>query len=129
MDLGAIHPAESAWLDLRGPSGEDLGGAVRIHLAGQDSAKWREAARKQANRLAGKGRRGTASPEDREETALAFLADLTLDWEGVEDSELWPAKGPVPFSAKAAAELYAARPWVRSQVDGFVMDRAAFSKS
>jgi len=90
---------------------------IILILAGMDSKVYRKAKTMLAREL-------LKDPDgDTEEARARALSKCTLGWEGLTD------KGKVvKFSEKKAMNLYIGAPYVMDQVDGFVIDRANFTK-
>lgn len=111
MDLSVFDlegdAEKGATLTLRHPvSGDDLD--VTISLKGADSSTFQDAVK------ALKG----SDPLDRQ---VALLSAVTTGWDGV----IWEGKA-LKFSRENAEMIYRKQPWVRSQVDMFISDRANF---
>ena len=119
LDVSAIAE-QGAILNVTHPvSGQNLG--VSIRLAGADSEIYRKAMRAAAARRINSRRRSALTPEEMEQEALELLAKATLGWEGVVlDGET------LPFSPENARRLYGRFPWIKEQVDLFIVDRGNF---
>lgn len=125
MDLKQINLTEAAEigaeLDLEHPvTGEKLDAV--IHLAGTDSAAYRNKQKEiQSKRIAklARGKKADLTTSDGEECEL--LASCTLGWSGILSGE-----EEVKFSHAAAKKLYLENYWIREQVDSFIGDRANF---
>lgn len=131
MDLAKLDVTSAAnagaTLTLRHPAtGDDM--ETTITLAGRDSATWKEAERKYADRrlaqMQRNGKMGNITTAEVEERGLKLLAAVTLDWTGVElDGK------PVACTKENAEHIYARFAWIAEQVDGFVGDRSNFLPS
>lgn len=99
---------------------------VTITLLGMDSQKVRDKRNFEINkRLKVTARnRNTTTAEQNEEEGTSLLAFCTVAWSGmVLDGK------PLECTKDNAALVYTRFPWLRSQVDEFVGDRANFLKA
>lgn len=135
MDLSKLDTVKGseagAVLVLRHPTtnkplknGDD---PISITLLGKDSTKYQNAhhaaAAKRLENLSVKGSKISIDSEGLSpvEDAARILSQVTLGWSGI------VVEGqPVPFSEAAAFDLYVKFPWIREQVDTFIVDRANF---
>lgn len=95
---------------------------IFIKVAGIDSKRWMESKNKVTKSLAGLSEK-EIKEFDTHELAISCLAHATMGWRGVtsDDKEL-------PFSLDKCKELYRGSPYVYSQVNKFIEDRANFTK-
>lgn len=108
---------EGADLQLEHPvTGEPLD--VTIRLLGSDSAAYRNAVKRIAERRRGQKRQ---TLDEMEQQAAELMASITVGWANLERDGK-----PVDFSHDAAQQVYIDFPWIREQVDQFVTDRANF---
>lgn len=128
MDLATLDVTSAAnagaTLTLRHPvTGDDL--PMTITLAGKDSATWKEAERKYADKrlaqMQRNGKMGNITTAEVEKRGLKLLAAVTLDWTGIELDEK-----PVACTKENAEHIYAKFAWIAEQVDEFVGDRSNF---
>lgn len=124
FDLGQYKDSmhAEAWVEISDHLDNPTG--VKIKVASPDSEVYRKAelkfkSRSLKNIQRNKGR--NLNVEDSDRNNLDFLVDLTLGWENVifHGTEM-------EFSAENASTLYTAVPFVRDQVDRFVVDRSNF---
>lgn len=122
-DLSDIHVAETTPMPVRHPAtGAPLltnaGDPMSIDLAGRDSPAYRAQLAKFQKAQA--SRRKAATPEELEEHTIATLVACTHGWTLQIDGAL------LPFSPKAARELYESTRWLKEQVDEWIADRANY---
>lgn len=94
-----------------------------IKLLGADSAAFKNAKTKAAEKAILKRKQKQDAQKIAVEAEAEILAAVTTDWSGIERE-----KKKIEFSRKAAFELYRDNAWIREQVDAFVSERANFSK-
>lgn len=131
MDLSKLNTAaadQGVEMVLRHPATDDAlqtegGQPISITLAGGDSERARKARNAAHNRrLQRMNKKLTA--ESLEAEGLDVLVACTLGWQNIhfEGEDL-------AFSPDNARKLYKAVPWIREQVDAFIVDRANFLPS
>jgi tRNA splicing endonuclease len=131
MDLRSLDTRkacnESTPLVLIHPvTGDDLG--TTIHLLGIDSDAYKNATKKQQERILKQAMRnrnmGGIESAERERMSLDLLASCIVGWDGLElDGQA------LPFSYDNATRVIEEFPWIREQVDKAVHDRGFFVKS
>lgn len=94
---------------------------VFIVLAGADSPQYRNTSLMFTRRRIRNGARSEFDPEKLEKENIEVLAACTLSWKGVvlEGKEL-------PCTRENAVMLYTRFPWVKEQVERFVIDRTSY---
>ncbi len=132
VDLSSLDSIEAANkgapVELYSPiTGKDLN--IRVFLVGRDSDTFKEASTEQNRRRIqkmskGGFRPGNAPIDDSDKEGIALLAACTTGWENM----LLEGK-QVPFSRKAAIDIYTRFPWIKEQIDNAVGDRALFMKA
>jgi hypothetical protein len=106
------------------PIVDDDGQEMWIRVAGEDSELYQAATRLVSNRRLqvaferGRGLRVTA--EELEQETLTRLAKCTLAWHLQMNGEL------LTCTEAEAKKLYKRLPWLREQVDKFIVDRSHF---
>lgn len=121
-EMEVQHPVTGAVLT------DEAGNAVRVHLAGQDSDRYRKADRRITNkRLAtqASGRRVQLTSESLEADQLERLVACTISWSGVGLGD----QPSLPCTPETARQVYKALPWLREQAELFTSDRANFLKT
>lgn len=94
---------------------------VFIVLAGADSTRYRNTSLMFTRRRIRNGARSEFDPEKLEKENIEVLAACTLSWKGVvlEGKDL-------PCTRENAVMLYTRFPWVKEQVERFVIDRTSY---
>ena len=100
-------------------SGVSLG--ITIRVAGTDSVTHRNAQREITNRRLRNKQKNTITVEAIEEEALSVLAKCTLGWSGLEDGGK-----PLEFNEANARMIYEKYPFVKEQVETFMLERGNF---
>lgn len=121
MDLSTLNTAkgatEGAELTLRHPvTNDELDGKIR--LKGGDSREYRAALHRT---FQDRVKRGGRTYEETEDTTASILAEVTIDWGGIEENG-----EEVPFGYENAKRIYSEYPWIREQVERFIADRSNF---
>ena len=131
MDLASLDleaaADKGAPLTLRHPvTDEDLtaddGAPMTISVLGADSGEFKRIVADLAKKA--QGRKKAVSVAERERNTVEMMARMTTGWSGI----VWEGK-PLPFTIENARMLYAARSWIRDQIDEFSGDRTNFFES
>lgn len=119
MDIASLVTSESAECVIRHPqTGAETD--IKITVFGVDSPKFREISKAASKAKLNAKAQGKES-EDGPETDAAFLADMTVGWEGVEmDGKA------LPFTRENAIKVYLLSSPVRTQVNQFILRTANF---
>lgn len=105
--------------EIRYPDGSPS--RLKIRVKGLDSDVYRRASKRHANQALDHIANRTIEKFNDEKETLQALVDLTIGWND-EDEDV-PA-----FTPEKCLELYREAPYVRDQVDGFIANRANFTK-
>jgi len=128
MDLSTLDVqkvAESgATLDVRHPvTGIAIDG-MKITVLGTDSKTYRDAVKSRMRQRVNQRKKQDFDPDKAEREGLELLADLTVDWQGIElDGE------SLKCTRENCVKVYGRFSWIREQVDEFIADRANFLPS
>lgn len=115
MDFNAFDTKtpcnDGAWMVIKGPDGKET--EARLLVAGPDSDKWESIRLDLARNDLSKGGK----------KLYEFLCKAVLDWDGITLNGK-----PMKFSMAKCRQLLKNAPYIASQVDLFIGDRANFLK-
>jgi len=99
---------------------------IKVTVVGSDSKRYKAASHRVQNRSLSRGR-GKITAERLEANGLEILSECVLDWENVEDSELFDE---VPKCNKEnVLKFLKKHTWAKEQIDSFIADRSNFLAS
>ena len=121
-DLPNVAKAdEGAEMKLLHPVTEEFLGAVFI-LVGADSEVYKKLRRKMTDKRLKQKKLTKVTAQSIDEDGLNLLVNCTVSWRN-----LLVNGQMVPFSQKAAREVYTEYPWIAEQANAFIGDRGNFT--
>lgn len=94
---------------------------VTITLLGTDSEVAEKIQREAQRRRLKKGFGHKTTPEELDASTLDLLAALTVAWDGIGNAE-----GEIECTVENAKQIYRDFPWIKKQVDEYVVDLGNF---
>lgn len=110
------HPGNGSYLFDDGDESKPVG----LYLLGKDSDKYETIRHQNTNTRLSEKKSPLLTSEKIEQDAISLLADLTVGWDNL------TVDGDTVYSRENVVKLYKKLPWVKEQVDVFVVDRANF---
>ena len=99
----------------------EKGRPVTITLLGSDSAIAEKIQREAQRRRLKKGFGHKTTPEELDAETLNLLAALTVAWDGIGNAD-----GEIECTTENAKQVYRDFPWIKKQVDEYVVDLGNF---